>query len=361
MRIGMLLDPYGEKSPGGLGRSTFETAKAILAADTSDSFVIYVKRRPPHRPAFAGGHWSLVPLESRALWLTGGLRMDRGLDLYIFFTPLIPLFFRPKRSIVVALDFAYLDVASTWKEKLRAALLYRLHRRSLKLATRVAAISEDTKRVVAERFGIPESRITVVYPAGVGLGVVPAPIAAPERFFLFAGVLKARKNVANIIRAFAEFKKSDEKEHRLLIAGKTGGAYYDMLKRLATGLGIGNAVAFVGYVSDAELAYLYSKARALVFPSFIEGFGMPVLEAMSARLPVITSHRGALAEVAGGAAFLVDPHDPRDIARGMRAMADDDSLRAQVVEKGKRRAAEFSWDRTAEGYMRLIVDLRARP
>ena len=354
MRIGLLLHPYGEKSPGGLGRSVFEMARNLIELDRKNSYTVYFKDQEVPRPSFVGDRWTFKGLGSRALWLTGAFGMDRTLDAYIFFTPIIPFFLRPKRSIVFALDFAYWNSRGSWRERLSARLLFCLHRRALWRADAIIAISEETKQSVMRLFGIPAKRITVVQLSYVPLGERKELLSVPNDFFLFAGVLKERKNVAGIIRAFALFAQNGG-AYELLIAGKRGGAYAESLAGLARELGVEERVRFLGYVSDAQLAYLYNKPRALVFPSFIEGFGMPVLEAMHAGLPVITSDRGALAEVAGDAALLADPARPEDIAAAMGRIAVDEKLCGELRERGLRRAAQFSWRKTAERILEILT------
>lgn len=356
MRIGMLLNPYGEKSPGGLGRSIFEIAKNMIELDHRNSYTIYFKDKEVPRPSFSGTHWTYTGLGSRALWLTGAFGMDRTLDAYVFFTPIIPFFLRPTCSIVFALDFAYWRMRRPWRDWFPPRLLFFLHGRALRRADAVIAISEETKQDVIRLFGVPAERITVVQLSYVPLGEKQEPLPVPDSFFLFAGVLKERKNVAGIIRAFSLFARNDT-SYELLIAGKQGGAYAESLVRLARELGVEKRVRFLGYVTDAQLAYLYAKTRALVFPSFIEGFGMPVLEAMHVGLPVITSSRGALAEVAGDAALLVDPARPEDIAAAMSRMTTDATLRRELTEKGLLRAAQFSWQRTAGEILEVITNL----
>lgn len=356
MRIGMLLNPYGEKSPGGLGRFVFEMAKNILELDHQNSYILYFKDKKVPRPSFQGEHWAYKGLGSRTLWFTGAFGMDRTLDAYIFFTPIIPFFLRPKRSIVVALDFAYWRLRSSWREELSARMLFFLHKRALCRADAVVAISEETKQDVIRLFGIPAERITVAHLSYVPLGEKKDTLSVPEHFFLFAGVLKERKNVAGIIKAFALFSR-DNAAYELLIAGKQSGAYAESLLQLARELGIERRVRFLGYVTDAQLAYLYVEAQAFIFPSFIEGFGMPVLEAMSAGLPVITSNRGALAEIASDAALLVDPARPEDIATAMRRVANDAGIRKELIKKGLMRAAQFSWQRTAGAILEIITQV----
>lgn len=356
MRIGMLLNPYVEKSPGGLGRSIFEMAKNLIELDRQNSYSVYFKDKNIPRPPFAGRHWTYTGLGSRALWLTGAFGMDRTLDAYIFFTPIIPFFLRPKRSIVVAFDFAYRTLRRSWRNELSARMLFFLHKRALRQADVVIAISEETKQSVIRLFGVPAERIKVVPLSFVPLGEKKDALPVPDHFFLFAGVLKERKNVAGIIKAFALFARGNA-AYALLIAGKQSGAYAESLLQLARELGMEKRIHFLGYVTDAQLAYLYAKARALVFPSFLEGFGMPVLEAMSADLPVITSNQGALAEVAGNAALLVDPAHPEDIAVAMSRIATDTTLRRELSEKGLLRAGQFSWQKTTGEILEIITDV----
>jgi glycosyltransferase involved in cell wall biosynthesis len=357
MKIGLVVDPFGEKSPGGLGRAIFEIAKAIIEAGSEHEYTVFLKHEPKEAPAILGARWKLVSLHAKYLWLSAGPRLDKHLDACIFFTPIIPLFFFPKKSIIIVHDFAYLETpAASRKQKITSRLLYLLHARSLKKASTIVAVSEAAKESTIRHFHISPEKVQVIYNGFIVPDATPQKIETPEKFFLFAGVLKARKNVLGVIRAFAEFA-ANHPDYFLLIAGKKGGSYFVECEAAVKELGIGEKVRFLGYVTDGELSYLYTKATALVFPSFIEGFGMPVLEAMSACLPVITSNTGALAEVAGDAALLVDPHNPTDIAGAMATYADTPSLRDTYILKGKERVKNFSWSAGAEQFLRLIKNL----
>jgi glycosyltransferase involved in cell wall biosynthesis len=161
------------------------------------------------------------------------------------------------------------------------------------------------------------------------------------------------KDLSRVVKAFAEFHAAHP-EYALVIAGKTEGAYYQSLVALAATLSISDSVRFIGYVSDDELAYLYAKARALVFPSLLEGFGMPVLEAMEKGLPVVTSNDGSLAEIAGDAAVLVDPRNPYDIAQGIARIVDDETARGDLIARGRVRAAQFSWEKAGRRLAEII-------
>ncbi len=354
MNIALVVDPYGEEKPGGLGRAIFEIAKGIVKG--SHKYTVYLKNAPQKETPF-GAHVKTAALVVKRLWLSGGKNLQKDHDVYIFFTPIIPLLFFPKKSIVVVHDFAYLELPPhTFKEKVSRTILRFLHGASLHKATKIVAVSNTAKQSVIRFFNIAPEKITVIYNGFIPLGEVGKAIEVPEKFFLFAGVIKARKNVFGVIHAFAEFAQTDT-NHSLVIAGKTGGVYAQEAERLVEELGITEQVRFVGYVTDEELRYLYTKATALVFPSFVEGFGMPVLEAMSAGLPVITSNTGALAEVAGDAALLANPHSPSSIARAMQRLADDPLLRDMYREMGRKRAAEFSWEKNAKEFSTLIDSL----
>jgi glycosyltransferase involved in cell wall biosynthesis len=352
MKIGLIVDPYGEKMPGGLGRAIWELAKALVQ-ESDNAYTVYLKRAPKERPALPQTV-AVKSLEVRSVALSSGT-LDKGLDAYVFFTPVIPLFFFPKRAIVVAHDFAYLELPErALRERLSGFVLYCVHYLSLRKASKIVAVSHYTKSSIIRHFRIAPEKIEVVHNGFIPFAHAPESVATPEKFFLFAGVLKERKNVTGVIRAFAELHASHPDYH-LLVAGKKGGAYYAELEALVDELGVREQAHFLGYVTDPQLAYLYSKAEALVFPSFIEGFGMPALEAMQAGLPVITSNEGALAEVAGDAALLANPHDPQDIARTMRELLEERGQRQTIIDKGKERAAQFSWKKASSRLQDVIA------
>lgn len=354
MKIGLLIHPCEPEKPGGLGRGNFALAEALLQEDLEHSYIVYLKGTPRATPFSSYPNVTVTFMGNGPLWLTGARTLDPMLDAYIFFTPIIPLLFHPKKSIAIAFDFAFLDIPPrSLKERLTAWFLYLLQSRSLRIATSIVTISHATRGDVIRHFGIMPEKIETIHIGYMALPTDTKPLPVPEKFFLFAGVLKERKNVAGIIRAFALFHAAHP-DFSLVIAGKKEGSYYRSLISLVQELNVVSDVLFVGYVSNEELAYLYAKAIALIFPSFIEGFGMPVLEAMHAGLPVITSNTGALAEVAGDAALLVNPHDPSDIAQALVTLAHDEELRDSFRVRGYARAAQFSWEEAARNLLACV-------
>jgi glycosyltransferase involved in cell wall biosynthesis len=221
--------------------------------------------------------------------------------------------------------------------------------RSARKADRVLAVSERTKRDLVEHYGIAEEKI-VVTPNGVDPIFRPngtAPEVPP--YALFVGGIQPRKDPLTAIEALALV----DGDLRLVLVGdeKRG---VDEVRSAVRRLGLGQRVEFAGYVEHEGLASLYRGAACLVFPSRYEGFGLPVLEAMASGTPVVATTAGAVPEVAGDAAVLVDPGDPEALADGIRrALADRD----RFVAAGLERARRFSWAETARHTLAVYREL----
>ncbi len=166
----------------------------------------------------------------------------------------------------------------------------------------------------------------------------------PEKFILYVGSHKPHKNLRNLLKAFAQAKS--HLNSVLAIAGPQG-PDFQQLRALARELGVEDSVRWLGRVPDSDLPALYSASTVFVFPSLYEGFGLPVLEAMSCGAPVTCSDIPALREVAGDAALYFNPYSLESIAQAIDAILEDSELRESLVERGLRRASEFSWDEVA--------------
>ena len=249
-------------------------------------------------------------------------------------------------SVVTVFDLVpilYPELASPWTRW----YANKTQRRMSLLADRVICISNDTANDVATVFGVPASRIRVT-PLGVDEIFFQPPRAqsqVSEPYVLFVGSEQPRKNLERLERAMALLRARGF-PHVLVTAGADAWGRVDIgasfLRRL-------------GNVSDEQLVSLYAGSACLAIPSLHEGFGLPALEAMAAGTAVVAGRAGALPEVTGGAAVMVDPLDPVDIADGLeRAITERDSF----IARGRRRAAEFTWERTAamtaEVYRELV-------
>jgi glycosyltransferase involved in cell wall biosynthesis len=223
---------------------------------------------------------------------------------------------------------------------------------AIQKAEHIIAISENTKKDLIRYLKIPEEKITVVY-NGVDHEIFRPNLqpVSPFPYILYVGSERSRKNLERLLEAFALLKKSsDFTELKLIKVGSPGRSdtFRQTTLRKIKELGLEGEVVFINYVSDDLLSAYYSSARALVYPSLYEGFGLPVLEAMACGCPVITSNVSSLPEIAGQAAFLVNPYDIRDICGAIARLLTDPRLRSELVTKGKERSEIFSWAKTAE-------------
>ena len=233
--------------------------------------------------------------------------------------------------------------------------------------------SRSTARDVRVLWGIAEEKIHVVPWA--------PPSANPQstthnrqqghgRTILFVGTVEKRKNVTGLIEAFALLKQAPDMEDvRLVVAGEHGWAAPATAGASLAPLGRGSiridkktrdAIVFTGYVSEDEKAELLKGASVFAYPSFYEGSGLPVLEAMRAGIPCVVSQRTALPEVTGNAALLVDPKRPREIAEALRHVLRDSSLAVHLARRGKERAASFTWDKTAQQILDVLRSVAER-
>ena len=244
------------------------------------------------------------------------------------------------RSVVTVHDLSFARDPSLMG--LRDRLVFRTAvPRSARRASRVIVVSQQTKRDLIELAGVSAERIAVV-PNGVGAPFGPdGPQANRQPYALVVGSLERRKDPLTAIEGFALLGSDDL---RLVFVGPDRGDGA-AARTAAAKRGLGKRVEFKGHVSDEELAALYRGAACLVFPSRDEGFGLPMLEAMASGVPVVATRAGALPEIAGDAAILVEPGNPVELAGGIeRALAD----RERLVSAGFERAKQFSWAEAAE-------------
>ncbi len=214
-------------------------------------------------------------------------------------------------------------------------------RQAAKNSDLIIAVSEFTAGQVSELLGFDRARIRVV-PHGVHF---PAVCERRERkMVLFVGALQKRKNVLGLVDAFQRMPN----DWTLVLAGAASGYECKPILERVAGSQAAGRITVAGYVGQEQLKRLYSEASIFAFPSLDEGFGIPVLEAMAHGVPVVTSNRSALPEVAGDAALLVNPADPNSLSAALQQLSGDVVLREKLSGLGRRRAAEFSWEKAAE-------------
>jgi glycosyltransferase involved in cell wall biosynthesis len=229
-------------------------------------------------------------------------------------------------------------------------------------STRIATVSQFSKKDIEQQYGIDPEKIDVVY-NGVNEKFVPVTDKVKQAiqekhtdgnpYFIYVGALIDRKNLGNLFKAFDRFKSMESNDIKLLIVGtkmwhnKELQSTYEQMK-------FNNEVIFTGRLEPKELCEITGSALALTYVSYFEGFGIPILEAFASGIPVITSNVTSMPEVADGAALLVDPSDVEDIARAMSTITNDEQLRKKLIEKGLLRRKQFSWDKSAESLWKSI-------
>ena len=234
--------------------------------------------------------------------------------------------------------------------------------RSLTRASRVIAISEWTKQDVIRHYGIVPGKIVVTHlaadPAFAPLETPvrePLPDGVVEPYVLAVGNLEPRKNLSRLVEGFAALVRDRGFEGRLVLVGKRA-ADTTAVTRAVRRWGLQSRVVFTGYVSRATLRLLYNRASVFVYPSLYEGFGLPPVEAMACNCPVVASNSSALPETLGDAALLVDPHSTMELTGAMAAVIGDPELARSLRAKGRRKAAEYTWEKTAAQTRAVYAD-----
>ena len=346
------------------GNETYATnlIEALAEIDQANRYTIYVtqkaaidrfanrwpnfqvKRTLPH-----------TPLVRIPITLSAALRKNRVDVLHVQYTA--PP--RPPCPVVATIhDLSFEHLPETFNRRSRAQLRLTV-RRTARNAAQVLTLSEFSRRDVIETYKVDPMRV-VATPAAAPPHFVPVTDETElqrirltygiERDYILAvGSIQPRKNLVRLIRAYSSLfqVRSSVELPQLVLVGKRGWLEAETL-RAAEQSAARKDIIFSGYVPDDDLPGLYSGALCFVYPSYFEGFGLPVVEAMQCGAPVIAGNRTSLPEVVAYAGLLVDPFDEQEIAAALWRMIDDPETRADLRAKGSERARSFSWKRTAQ-------------
>ena len=301
------------------------------------------------------GNWGKVWFEQRTF---PGVCQQIGVDLAhvpYFASPLSP----PLPTLVTIHDLIPL-VLPEYRGSVWVRLYTSLVASAASQARLVLTDSEASKRDILTHLSIPDARVRVVYLAPAPqygpiedrsvLDAVSRKYDLPKTFVLWLSAFDVRKNARGLLHAYTWVHSSLGKDYPLVMAGRLPAAdtrFFPDPKRAARELGLKEVVRFPGWVDESDKPALYSLATVFAFPSYYEGFGLPILEAMACGTPVVTSNAASLPELAGSAAFQIDPHDTRHIGAAIIALCMQEDLHAEMREKGLARAARFTWEETA--------------
>ncbi len=289
---------------------------------------------------------------------------ERKADLYHGLGFVAPLR-APCPTIVTVFDLSFITQPQAHK-RVNRLYLSLFTRWSCRRAARVIAISEWTRRDVAQHLGVAPERIIAI-PLGVDhdhfkpqppevVAAFKAQHGIGDQAIFYLGSLEPRKNLPRLIEAFSVLNaQSSFSRLQLFVGGSLAWKYDEVFARIRQ-LGLQDRVRLIGRVSDADLPSWYSACAVMAYPSLYEGFGLPLLEAMACGAPVVTSNVTSLPEVVGEAGITVDPTDVRALAEALHRVLSDDALRAALRAKSLARAAQFTWQRTAEQTVACYLD-----
>ena len=310
----------------------FFSRKKRFSLNLDSRFTVRYLFTPPHNPL----EKLILPFELAA----ANCSVLHAMDFYIPSLPELP-------QILSVYDIYFLKEPESLDPS--SYEHYRRVKRYAESAAHVICSSEATKKDLLEVTHVKPGRVSVVYP-GLSIPEVPPVLpsrALPERFMLFVGTIEPRKNIERLLRAIllAKSKSSSALPHLLLVGRK--GFRSNVILDSISALGLDADVTYLGELPDAEVHALYRAAEFVVYPSLYEGFGFPLLEAMYSDTPVLSSNISSIPEVAGDAAYLVDPESTESIAAGMLALSSNEDLRRELIAKGQKRRECFSWGRAA--------------
>lgn len=322
-------------------------------------YIIYAPTMPTHPldTSNANVEWKIIPFPR--LWTQFRLstEMLTGKQPDVLFIPshTIPLV-HPRATVTTVHDLGFLHFPEYYGFIERAYQSFGL-RQAVNASTRIISVSQATKDDLLKFTKYPENRISVIH-HGVDRDVFRGPNVgeqppgqqqATQPYLYTIGRIEAKKNIPQLLRAFRILKEKHKIPHQLVLAGKPGGQGYQEIEAVLKELpdAVRSQIQMLGYVSDEDHAVWLRFASCLVFPSGFEGFGLPALEAMASRVPVVVSGASSLPEIVGDAGVIVNHTRAEAIAEGVMKVLSNTQFRTDLIEKGRQRIKQFSWERAA--------------
>jgi glycosyltransferase involved in cell wall biosynthesis len=375
MKIGIdartILNP--EKGEAiGVGHYTYQLIRHLLDMDRENEYVLFfdfrVREKDVKKFTRPNTKVKFFPFSDYKKYLPGAYNEILGtatlakenLDVVHSTSPLsrIPVAYRGK-CVVTFHDLAIYKVPHSFPA-VKSAHNKAVYNLMAKKADKIIAVSESTKKDITEIFHVPEERIKVIYSGldrrffetpSIEAQKVLAKFDITKKYILFLGTIEPIKNISRLLEAFSQFKEEYKKEFKkfdlqLVLAGKRGWLAKEYAQ-IAKDLEIGKDVVFTGYIIGDELVPLFKNSEFFIMPSLYEGFGMTVLEAFATGTPAVISRVSSLPEIAGEAAYFVNPMDKNEIAEALMKFASDENLRNGFRQKGYEQVKKFNWEKTA--------------
>jgi len=347
----------------GIGWFTYETLKRITQSHPEHEFLFLFDREYSEEFIFGDNVTPIIiPLQARHPllyyiwfeWLVPPVLRKNKVDLFLSPDGYLSLHSeKPQLAVIHDINFEYYPRHLPWF----ARKYYRYYfPKFAEKANRIATVSQFSKEDIIRHYEIEPEKIDIVFN---GVSDVYKPLVEPDKvvirkrytdgneYFIFIGSIQPRKNLTQLFKGFDAFKKANNTDVKLLIVGEKRWWTKAIEKSFAS-MTHQNDVIFSGRLAQEDLSKALASSLALVYVSFFEGFGIPIVEAMNCDVPVITSNVTSMPEVAGKAGVYVSPFDYQSIQEGMEKVAFDKELVAELIEAGKKQRQKFSWDKTAE-------------
>ena len=263
--------------------------------------------------------------------------------------------FKVKSKIVIGVNDLFLCKTYPFNRSLKIHLGRAFNKTSVMKADAIIALSQFTKEEILDTFAVDERKVHVVYcapnshiqPSENGKEIVSSKYGIAGKYILFVSTIEPRKNLLNLVKAYEILKERRFIEESLVVVGKKGWGFDKTLDYIEKSPQK-HSIKLIGYVPTADLGSFYDSANLFVYPSFMEGFGIPPLEAMKCGCPTLTSNTSSLPEVIGHADMMFDPYDVDEIARKCLGILQDPKARNDNIKKGLKNVQRFDWRKSAE-------------
>jgi len=285
--------------------------------------------------------------------------IGKGIDLIWVPDPRPTPVSKKCKKIVTFHDLSFEDFNQSFNLKTRLWHKVLRPKKEAREADAIVAVSHFTKNRLREVYKVTTDKIHVIHEASSvsrafhSFDSIQEIYHLPDRYFLCLSTLESRKNIAGVVKAYLNWQEEARSDIHLVIAGKRHPSIFSDLDLPDDH----PFIKMIGFVEEDDKASLYQNAFAFLFPSFYEGFGLPILEAMQCGIPVITSTTSAMPEVAGDAALLVDPQFNNEIKMALHKIYQDSFYREQLIKRGFENVKRFSWDEAVKGLTKLFFSL----
>ncbi len=365
---------------GGLSHYTYNLLKNVARMDSKNIYFLFNYNKSPYEWDNFKGNVEEIILRLpqrhnlKTVWETIVIPLSiKKLGIDVWFSPTdfyIPPLFQ-KSSVITIHDLLCKNTFDSEKKQyVKQSTNKTKLDRSVKRASKIIAISHFTYGEVRKEYGTESSKMFVIYSAAderfhkinnqTLLSKVLRRYGINFSYILFVGETSERKNLVRLLHAYHLLKDENRlKKRKLLIVGKRT-IDTDQILRTVNVLGLSSDVLFTGYIPDEDLPFIYNAADLFVFPSLYEGFGLPLLEAMSCQVPVAASNSTSIPEIVGDGALLFNPYDERDIAVKIDMVVNEKMDVGELKRKALIQTDKFSWGKTAEGVIEIIDSLNGR-